>query len=91
MVFHTWISFLFLILTKKTDCVSNVAKFPRRRNVLPRMRRILTFDAPIERRVLNRKHHNYLSSQGFGDMDEEEMRKSTVFENLQEKMAANET
>ena len=48
----------------------------------------IDFDAPIERRVLNRKHHNYLSSQGFGDMDEEEMRKSTVFENLQEKMAA---
>ena len=47
----------------------------------------IDFDAPIERRVLNRKHHNYLS-QGFGDMDEEEMRKSTVFENLQEKMAA---
>lgn len=48
----------------------------------------IDFDAPIERRVLHRKHHNYLSSQGFGDMDEEEMRKSTVFENLQEKMAA---
>ena len=48
----------------------------------------IDFDAPIERRMLNRKHRNYLSSQGFGDMDEEEMRKSTVFENLQEKMAA---
>lgn len=46
------------------------------------------YDAPIEKRMLNRKHRNYLSSQGFGDMDEEEMRKSCMFDNLQEKMAA---
>lgn len=46
------------------------------------------YDAPIEKRMLNRKHRNYLSSQGFGDMDEDEMRKSCVFDNLQEKMAA---
>ena len=46
------------------------------------------YDAPIEKRMLNRKHRNYLSSQGFGDMDEDEMRKSCMFDNLQEKMAA---
>ena len=46
------------------------------------------YDAPIEKRVLRRKHRNYLSSQGFGDMDEEEMRKSCVFENLDEQLDA---
>lgn len=47
------------------------------------------YDAPIERRMLNRKHRNYLSSNGFGDMSEDDLRKSCVFgDDLKEKMAA---
>ena len=46
----------------------------------------LDFEAPIERRMLHRKHRNYLSSQGFGDMSEDDMRKSCVFDNLQEQL-----
>lgn len=45
------------------------------------------FDAPIEKRMLHRKHRNYLSSKGFGDMSEEDMRKSGVFDDLEQRMS----
>lgn len=44
------------------------------------------FEAPIERRMLNRKHRNYLSSQGFGTMSEDDMSQRHMFDNVDEKM-----
>ena len=44
------------------------------------------FEAPIERRMLNRKHRNYLSSQGFATMSEDDMSQRHMFDHVDEKM-----
>lgn len=46
------------------------------------------FEAPIERRMLNRKHRNYLSSQGFGMMSEDDMSQRHMFDHVDEKLSA---
>ena len=46
------------------------------------------FEAPIERRMLNRKHRNYLSSQGFDMMSEDDMSQRHMFDHVDEKLSA---
>ena len=46
------------------------------------------FEAPIEKRMLHRKHRNYLSSQGFGTMSEDDMSQRHMFDHVNEKMKA---
>ena len=46
------------------------------------------FEAPIERRMLSRKHRNYLSSKGFGMMSEDDMSQRHMFDHVDEKLSA---